>query len=373
MLGELADRVFEAYRPDQTRSLASDPDAAEHYVEYLTAALTTPNTPCCRSVADDRTFVAIRDRLRDALKGTLTADPSRCPHTAPIPLSDNDRDRARSRIQDVLEVPTATLQAMVRRATELERELAAAETSIGEWDRTLSDVGLFDRYQSQLAELNQRLGRVRTERADVEDERSRASTEIGRIDIELSQLLNQCEDGRQHGTYVRALSDLHALLGEYVSLLRKAKASDVARAVTGMYRRLASKGDRVGQVTIDPDTYAVLIEGPSGAAIERRSLSAGEKEVFAVSLLWGLAQSAHVRLPVVIDTPLSRLDSVHRDRIVTDYLPHASHQVIVLSTDTEVDRDYYQRLSPYINHAMRLSLSTHTGNTIVEEGYFWEG
>lgn len=42
----------------------------------------------------------------------------------------------------------------------------------------------------------------------------------------------------------------------------------------------------------------------------------GEKEVFALSLLWGLAQTSQLKLPILIDTPLSRLDSTHRDNII---------------------------------------------------------
>jgi DNA sulfur modification protein DndD len=40
-------------------------------------------------------------------------------------------------------------------------------------------------------------------------------------------------------------------------------------------------------------------------------------------------------LPAVIDTPMARLDSAHRQNLVERYFPHASHQVIVLSTDSE--------------------------------------
>ena len=53
-----------------------------------------------------------------------------------------------------------------------------------------------------------------------------------------------------------------------------------------------------------------------------------------------------IRLPIIIDTPLSRLDSAHRDNIVNNYFPNAGEQVIILSTDTEIDKDYYRKLEP---------------------------
>jgi len=54
--------------------------------------------------------------------------------------------------------------------------------------------------------------------------------------------------------------------------------------------------------------------------------------------LWGLARASARPLPAVIDTPMARLDAAHRQHLVERYFPNASHQVIVLSTDTEVDR-----------------------------------
>ena len=50
---------------------------------------------------------------------------------------------------------------------------------------------------------------------------------------------------------------------------------------------------------------------------------------------------------MVIDTPLGRLDTAHRQNLIHEYFPHVSHQVIILSTDTEVDANLYQDLSPY--------------------------
>ena len=56
-----------------------------------------------------------------------------------------------------------------------------------------------------------------------------------------------------------------------------------------------------------------------------------------ISLLWALAICSKRKLPVIIDTPLSRLDSNHRTTLVQTYFPNASEQTIILSTDTEID------------------------------------
>jgi DNA sulfur modification protein DndD len=100
------------------------------------------------------------------------------------------------------------------------------------------------------------------------------------------------------------------------------------------------------------------------------SQSAGEKEIYALSLLWALGKTSKRELPVVIDTPLARLDSLHRSNIVKRYLPQAGRQVIVLSTDTEIDREYFELIEDHIAKSLRLEFDPKTERTTVKEGYF---
>ena len=123
---------------------------------------------------------------------------------------------------------------------------------------------------------------------------------------------------------------------------------------------------------IDPKTYEVSLHDRHGSAIRKSGLSAGEKEIFAISLLWGLAQTSQLRLPIIIDTPLSRLDSSHRQHIVHCYFPNAGEQVVILSTDTEVDEAYYAQLKPYLSGAGRLQFDQRQELTTFQPGYFWE-
>ena len=47
----------------------------------------------------------------------------------------------------------------------------------------------------------------------------------------------------------------------------------------------------------------------------------------------------------MIDTPLGRLDGSHREHLLDRYFPYASHQVVLLSTDTEIDDEAYDRIA----------------------------
>ena len=86
-------------------------------------------------------------------------------------------------------------------------------------------------------------------------------------------------------------------------------------------------------------------------------------------MLWGLAKAAARPLPAVIDTPLGRLDSSHRENLIERYFPDASHQVILLSTDEEIYGDYYQKLKPFISRSYTITYDDHSRGSKAIPGY----
>ena len=92
----------------------------------------------------------------------------------------------------------------------------------------------------------------------------------------------------------------------------------------------------------------------------------------AISILWALSKTSGRPLPVIIDTPLGRLDSHHRINLVKNYFPHAGHQVVLLSTDTEVDKPLFDELKPYLSHCYHLIFDKAERRTHAKEEYFWK-
>ncbi len=136
--------------------------------------------------------------------------------------------------------------------------------------------------------------------------------------------------------------------------------------------RLLRKEDLITKVEVDPESHVVELTGRDGLPLSADELSAGERQLLAVALLWGLAKAAGQPLPVVIDTPLGRLDGSHREHLLDRYFPHASHQVILLSTDTEIDRDAFERIRDNVGRSYRLIFDQTRNATSVHSGYFWE-
>lgn len=162
------------------------------------------------------------------------------------------------------------------------------------------------------------------------------------------------------------------LLKKFSREMAKRKIADLESEFARSFQRLARKDDVKMSAEIDPQNFAVTLYSADGLPIDKNRLSAGEKQIYAIAILEALARTSDRKLPIIIDTPLGRLDSKHRANLVNNYFPRASHQVIILSTDTEVDEEFYGELSPYISHAYKLNYDPSSGSTHPSEEYFWK-
>lgn len=162
------------------------------------------------------------------------------------------------------------------------------------------------------------------------------------------------------------------VLAEFSIKLTQMRVTQLEDLFAKSYRKLARKEDLKLSAKIDPATFDVTLVDSEGLAINRKSMSAGEKQIFAFAILEALGKLSGKVLPVVVDTPLGRLDSKHRDKLVQHYFPEASEQVILLSTDTEVDEDFFSAMAHEISHAFEIEFDQQTKCSTLKEGYFWQ-
>jgi len=198
-------------------------------------------------------------------------------------------------------------------------------------------------------------------------------TAIQRSKKNLQQYTDQ-NIGRKNKEHIIAAS---AKVQETLKLFRERltlrKLTKLEVEVTECFRYLLHKSDLVHRVAIDTKNFSLSLYDSQAKPVPKHRLSAGEKQLLAIAFLWGLARVSGHRLPVAIDTPLGRLDSSHRSNLVERYFPSASHQVILLSTDTEIGEKQVQtlRANDAIAREYLLKYDSSTRQTTIEPGYFW--
>lgn len=149
------------------------------------------------------------------------------------------------------------------------------------------------------------------------------------------------------------------------------RVGQLERLICESFCQLIRKQNFVSAIQINPETFDVNLLDPRGRVIPMSRLSAGESQLLATAMLWGLARASGRVVPTFIDTPLGRLDSSHRRHLVERYFPHAAHQVILLSTDEEINQCHLDRLKPFIGNSYRLDYDPVLRATKIQEGYFF--
>ena len=94
--------------------------------------------------------------------------------------------------------------------------------------------------------------------------------------------------------------------------------------------------------------------------------------MFATAVLWALAKTSGRPLPFLIDTPLARLDVQHRTNLVEGFFPIASHQVVIFSTNAEIDASYYKKMLPHVTRSYSMQYLSDKGSTRLNNHYFWD-
>ena len=172
---------------------------------------------------------------------------------------------------------------------------------------------------------------------------------FGDLDIDA----NVAEDDRQR--MLKHSKRVRETLGKFRTEVIRRHVSNMEALMLEAFRTLLRKSDLVHGLTIDPETFQITLTGRGNQPLPFDRLSAGERQLLATALLWGLARASGRPVPTIIDTPLGRLDSSHRRHLVERYFPFASHQVILLSTDEEIVGGYHQSLAPFVARHYRLA------------------
>ena len=225
---------------------------------------------------------------------------------------------------------------------------------------------------SQLNEMNKEIGSLQTE---IEHVHSLVATEkamITTINVKMREIVADKHKSKRNVRGADIAQKVENVLEEYSQRLRESKLKLLEDYLLQGIQTLIHKENFIEKVSIDKETFEVTLYRKNDDELKKSELSKGEQQMFATAVLWALAKTSGRPLPFIIDTPLARLDKEHRVSLIEQFFPIASHQVLIFSTDTEVDENFYPKLQPYITRSYSMIYDSKKGKTTKRDGYFWD-
>ena len=283
------------------------------------------------------------------------------------------RERSPAEYDCILEWIDACLNKVPQEFRELNDVLKIARSELKKVENALQKVPPEDVLKpiiEDLSELNKKLGQLQIQEQNTNETIRSLKDQIEKAEQRREMLYRTQQQRQAHIKRPKQVENVQEVLAEYTLQLTQAKIVTLSNAIVEGFNQLSHKPDRIKRVELDPQTFAVTLYDTSNRFISKDELSAGEQQIYTTALLWGLARTSGKPLPMILDTPLGRLDTIHRQLLVEHYFPYVSHQVVLLSTDTEIVGHLLSLLEPHISHTFHLTYQQTAGHTTIEEGYF---
>jgi len=278
------------------------------------------------------------------------------------------REQVRSTLEEIAGLND--LGTLVSRFDVLETRMADAE-------RKLMGVPT----DGQLAPVLETLGRLREQVATHDRSLSAGEEELQHLSVaierqeskvaslrqsEADKMSENIQDRRSREYATKALNTLEGLATATIARNIAAIEDSILRS----FKQLIGKSELITRVRLNPETLEMSVDTSEGDGQPIERLSAGERQLLAVAILWGLSQIAQRDVPLVVDTPLGRLDGFHRERLARNYFPSAAQQVVILSTDEEFDSDLRGLIEPFISREYLIEFVEEDHGSRITPGYF---
>ena len=261
-------------------------------------------------------------------------------------------------------------QSLLKKQEQLELDLNFTSTEYANIPAPDTLANVLKRRESQRSGISD----TETEINVLDGSIGRLQRDIERKHLEHAKLLNEnadhCIKSKERDRILSYTSKVQGTIKQFRMMVIQRHLRRIEDLVLQSYKQLLHKTSLVARLTIDPERFNLTLFDKEGNRIQIQRLSAGERQLLGVALLWGLGKASGRPLPTAIDTPLGRLDTTHRSHLVEHYFPYASHQVLLLSTDEEISGEYLRKLNPWIGQRYQLVFDDVLGRTQVNEGYF---
>lgn len=278
--------------------------------------------------------------------------------------------------QDLKTVLEHQLPSQIQSSENTLEALKKIEEVISSLEQQLAVAAPPEVYEQLLENISQAQGELTKLETAIEEGEQRCKkcqSQYEKSKKELEKYSQNTIDRKNANHIIDSVAKVQSTLKIFKEKLTLKKLNKLEVEVTECFRYLLHKSDLVHRVMIQTEDFSLSLYDPQGQPVEKHRLSAGEKQLLAIAFLWGLARVSGLNLPIAIDTPLGRLDSSHRQNLIERYFPAASHQVILLSTDTEIaDKEVNSlREQDAIAREYLLKYDPTQRQTRIEPGYFF--
>lgn len=227
-----------------------------------------------------------------------------------------------------------------------------------------------DEYKKSFAEIENKLIQISKINEKIQNEQVELDRLILLIETksnELKKIEHELLATEKDLNLDHIVSKCQIVLEKYIQEITSLKRGELETYIAQIFTQLIRKEDFIQKIKVDSITGKIILINKLGEELPKENLSAGEKQLYILSVLYGMIKVSEKNVPLVFDTLLGRLDKTHKSNIVQHFLSTAGEQVIILATDSEIDDEYRSLLSPYINKYYSLDYDNQNNKVLLNQ------
>lgn len=234
-----------------------------------------------------------------------------------------------------------------------------------------ADDSTVQEFKESLREKQQERDRLLRRQGEVRNAIVQVSISLENANTMLQNYLDKVELSKKDQVVIDDVNRHIAVLNQFIDAQKNSKRKSLAKVIKDEMLRIMHKKDLFDDVEVEiiPNNGGLeVVFLRKGQIISKEDFGSGEKQIYISCLLKAILEEAITDYPVLIDTPLGRLDKEHKDGFVDKYYPFLANQVIILTTDEEVTVARKERIKDKI--ANTYHLVNQNDSTQILNGYF---
>jgi DNA sulfur modification protein DndD len=295
-------------------------------------------------------------KLRQAEQSESDARP-----VTPHQLSEPEREKLQGWISQALNVIPQQVEFLGGRLRDFQAKRAQIETDL----RRVPDENALAPIHAELTRLQSSLDDMRRKIAELHEQSGAAQYRRNEQARRLERVSQKLAEAQSAEKQLALAERSKQALQTYRNALTAQRVGALEKAVLACFNQICRKEHLIEAVKMNPGDFSLRLLSADGRALDITSFSAGERQLYALALLWALRQVSGRQLPMVIDTPFARLDEHHRSRLIHNFVPAVSDQVLLFTTDVEMDARALSQVEPYTARVYRLNFDEEREETQV--------
>jgi DNA sulfur modification protein DndD len=284
-------------------------------------------------------------------------------------LSPNEEDNLKNIIYKIKNINNEKIKYKINEINKLNNKILKLNKSLEENKKNtdLEDI------LTKIENCNEKIGQMKITKENKEAQLNSLNEEL----IELEKIYNKKYKNLVNTTKEKSIpvitNKLKNIIDKFIYKQTKKKLKRVENNFIKIINKLFSSENYIKKININPETFEIKLFSKNNDPL--KNLSSGEQQLVILALLWSLLDTSKQKFPIIFDTLLGRIDNKHRKNIIQNLINKTNEQIIILSTDSEINEDFYNDIRPYIQKEYLLSKEKKLKHKAVikNKKYFFEG